>query len=209
MDEHFILGISLIILLILTLMYEPPIQEGLDIGKEIQKTFEKPAKDIKKATTKEFNKAKKATTKEFNKAKKQTTKGLNVVKKQTTKGFNVVKKGTEKLGKDITKGFDDIFAEVTNIFNYIACAFDKIRTLPDCFFWYFLDIIYGVIYMLYSMLAAAIPPLKDVAKIVGDAIKMADGFIFDMTGFHVAKYPKPVLNKCYLCKSAPKKKRGK
>jgi hypothetical protein len=187
MDEHFILGISLIILLILTLMYEPPIQEGLDIGKEIQKTFEKPAKDIKKATTKEFNKA----------------------KKETTKGFNVVKKGTEKLGKDITKGFDDIFAEVTNIFNYIACAFDKIRTLPDCFFWYFLDIIYGVIYMFYSMLSAAIPPLKDAAKLVGEAIKTADKFIFDMTGFHIAKYPQPVLKKCYLCKSAPKKKRGK
>ena len=198
MDEHFILGISLIILLILTLMYEPPIQEGLDIGKEIQKTFEKPAKDIQKATTKEFNKA-----------KKETTKGFNVVKKETTKGFNVVKKGTEKLGKDITKGFDDIFAEVTNIFNYIACAFDKIRTLPDCFFWYFLDIIYGVIYMFYSMLSAAIPPLKDAAKLVGEAIKTADKFIFDMTGFHIAKYPQPVLKKCYLCKSAPKKKRGK
>jgi len=198
MDEHFILGISLIILLILTLMYEPPIQEGLDIGKEIQKTFEKPAKDIQKATTKEFNKA-----------KKETTKGFNVVKKETTKGFNVVKKGTEKLGKDITKGFDDIFAEVTNIFNYIACAFDKIRTLPDCFFWYFLDIIYGVIYMFYSMLSVAIPPLKDAAKLVGEAIKTADKFIFDMTGFHIAKYPQPVLKKCYLCKSAPKKKRGK
>jgi len=209
MDENFILGISLVILLIATLTYEPPIQEGFDIGKEIVKTFEKPVKDIQKATTKEFNKAKEATTKEFNKAKKETTKGFNVVKKETTKGFNVVKKGTEKLGKDITKGFDDIFAEVTNIFNYIACAFDKIRTLPDCFFWYFLDIIFGVIYLIYSMLAAAIPPLKDAAKIVGDAIKMADRFIHDMTGFHIAKYPKPVLDKCYLCKGAPKKKRSK
>ena len=209
MDEHFILGISLIILLILTLMYEPPIQEGLDIGKEIENTFKKPAKDIKKATTKEFNKAKKATTKEFNKAKKATTKEINKAKKETTKGFNVVKKGAEKLGKDITKGFDDIFAEVTNIFNYIACAFDKIRTLPDCFFWYFLDIIFGVIYMFYSMLSAAIPPLKDAAKLVGEAIKTADKFIFDMTGFHIAKYPQPVLKKCYLCKGAPKKKRGK
>lgn len=209
MDEYFILGISLVILLILSLMYEPPIQEGLDIGKEIQKTFEKPAKDIKKATTKEFNKAKKATTKEFNKAKKQTTKEINKAKKETTKGFNVVKKGTEKLGKDITKGFDDIFAEVINIFNYIACAFDKIRTLPDCIFWYFLDIIYGVIYMFYSMLATVIPPLKDAAKLIDESIKMVDGFIFDMAGFHVAKYPQPVLKKCYLCKGAPKKKRGK
>ena len=198
MDENFILGISLVILLVLSLMYKPPIQEGLDIGKEIQKTFEKPAKDIKKATTKEFNKA-----------KKETNKGFNKAKKETNKGFNVVKKGAEKLGKDITKGFDEIFAEVTNIFNYIACAFDKIRTLPDWFFWYFLDIIYGVIYMFYSMLATVIPPLKDAAKIVGEAIKMTDGFVFDMTGIHVAKYPKPVLNKCYLCKSAPKKKRGK
>ncbi len=186
-DDYYMVILGLSILLILTLSYEPPIQEGLDIGKEIAKTFEKPAKDIKKATTKEFNKA----------------------KKETTKGFNVVKKGTEKVAKEAAKGFDDIFEEITNIANYIVCGFNKIKTLPDCFFWYFLDIIYGVFYMFYSMLAFAIPPLKDGAKMFGQGINMADDMIYDLTGLHVFKYPKNVMNMCYLCKGAPKKKRPK
>ena len=199
MEETWLVIISLFTIIILTLVYEPPpIREGLDIGKEITKSFEKPIKDVKKATTKEFNKA-----------KKETTKGLNVVKKETTKGLNVVKKGAEKLGKDITKGFDDIFSEVTNIFNYIVCGFNKIKTLPDCFFWYFLDIIYGIFYLFYSMLATAIPPLKDGAKMLGKGIKGADELVHDMTGIHINRYPKDIMNKCYLCKVPKKKKRKK
>jgi len=116
-NEYYMVILGLFILLILTLSYEPPIREGLDIGKELAKTFEKPAKDIKKASEKEFKKAKQATTKEFNKAKKETTKGLNVVKKESVKGFNVVKKGAEKAAKQVAKGFDEIFDEVTNIAN--------------------------------------------------------------------------------------------
>ena len=199
MEETWLVIISLFAIIILTLVYEPPpIREGLDIGKEMRKTFEKPIKDVKKATTKEFNKAKKATTKEFNKAKKETTKGLNVVKK-----------GADKLGKDITKGFDDIFSEVTNIFNYIVCGFNKIKTLPDCFFWYFLDMIYGIFYLFYSMLATAIPPLKDGAKMLGEGIKGADELVYDMTWIHFNRYPKDIMNKCYLCKVHKKKKRKK
>jgi hypothetical protein len=74
----YMIGIGLFIILILTLLYEPPIREGLDIGKEMRKAFEKPIKDVKKSTEKEFKKA----------------------KKETTKGFNVVKKGTEKAAKE-------------------------------------------------------------------------------------------------------------
>lgn len=199
MEETWLVIISLFAIIILTLMYEPPpIREGLDVGKEMRKSIEKPIKDVQKATEKQFNKAKKATTKEFNKAKKETTKGLNVVKK-----------GAEKLGKDITKGFDDIFSEVTNIFNYIVCGFNKIKTLPDCFFWYFLDMVYGIFYLFYAMLASAIPPLKDGAKMLGKGIKMADELVHDMTGIHINRYPKDVMNKCYLCKVPKKKKRKK
>lgn len=208
-DEYYMVVLGLSILLILTLSYEPPIQEGLDIAKEMRKTFEKPAKDIKKASEKEFKKAKQATTKEFNKAKKETTKGLNVVKKESVKGFNVVKKGTEKIANEAAKGFDDIFKEITNIANYIVCGFNKIKTLPDCFFWYFLDIIYGIFYLLYSMLASAIPPLKDGAKMFWSMMKMMDEMIHDLTGFHIIRYPKSVMNMCYLCKGAPKTKRPK
>lgn len=210
MEETLLVIISLFAIIILTLMYEPPpIREGLDIGKEMRKTFEKPIKDVKKATEKQFNKAKKATTKEFNKAKKATTKGLNVVKKETTKGLNVVKKGAEKLGKDITKGFDDIFSEVTNIFNYIMCGFNKIKSLPDCFFWYFLDMVYGIFYLFYAMLASAIPALKKGAKMLGKGIKMADELVHDITGIHFNRYPKDVMKKCYLCQVPKKKKRKK
>jgi membrane-associated HD superfamily phosphohydrolase len=207
MDETYIIGIGLFMILILTLLYEPPIREGLDIGKEMRKAFEKPIKDVKKTTEKEFNKAKKETTKEFNKAKKETTKGLNVVKKETTKGLNVVKKEADKAAKEASKAFDDIFAGIESIINYITCAFDKIKSLPDCFFWYFLDIVYGIFYMFYSMLAFAVPPLKDVGKMTWKALKGADEMIYDVMGLHIIGYPKDVMNKCYLCKSPRKKKR--
>lgn len=208
-NEYYMVVLGLFILLILTLSYEPPIREGLDIGKELAKTFEKPAKDIKKASEKEFKKAKQATTKEFNKAKKETTKGLNVVKKETEKGFNVVKKEADKAAKLIEDQFTDIFDEIANIINYIECGFNKIKTLPDCFFWYFLDIIYGIFYMFYSMLAFAIPPLKDGAKMFWSMMKMMDEMIHEFTGFNIIRYPKSVMNMCYLCKGAPKKKRSK
>jgi hypothetical protein len=209
MDETYMIGIGLFMILILTLVYEPPIREGLDIGKEMRKAFEKPIKDVKKSTEKEFNKAKDATNKEFNKAKKETTKEFNNAKKETTKGFNVVKKGAEKAAKEASKAFDDIFAEIQKIINYIVCAFDKIKSLPDCFFWYFLDIIYGIFYLFYSMLAFAVPPLKDVGKMTSNGINMADELIYDLMGFHIIGYPKDVMNKCYLCKGAPKTKRPK
>jgi F0F1-type ATP synthase membrane subunit b/b' len=218
MDETYMIGIGIFMILILTLVYEPPIREGLDIGKEIRKSFEKPIKDVKKstekefnkaknATNKEFNKAKDATNKEFNKAKKETTKEFNKAKKETTKGFNVVKKGAEKAAKEASKAFDDIFAEIQNIINYIVCAFDKIKSLPDCFFWYFLDMVYGIFYLFYSMLAFAVPPLKDVGKMTWKGVKGADELIYDLMGFHIIGYPKDVMNKCYLCKPQRKKKR--
>jgi len=201
------IGIGLFIILILTLLYEPPIREGLDIGKEMRKAFEKPIKDVKKSTEKEFNKAKKETSKGFNVVKKGTEKAAKEAKKETTKGFNVVKKGAEKAAKEASNAFDDIFEGIENIISYITCAFDKIKNLPSCFFWYFVDIIYGVFYMFYSMLAFAIPPLKDVGKMTWKALKSADNMIHDTAGFRIMGYPKDVMNKCYLCKPQRKKKR--
>jgi membrane-associated HD superfamily phosphohydrolase len=177
---------------------------------EAKKNTEKVANDAKKQTTKQFNEAKKETTKGLNVVKKETTKGLNVVKKETTKGlnvvkkeatkgFNVVKKGTEKIANDIKKGFDDILKEIENIANYIVCGFNKIKTLPQCFFWYLLDIIYGVFYLFYLTLVFIIPPLKDIGKMLGKGVKIADGFIYKILGFHLFRYPKEVMKKCYLC----------
>lgn len=214
MDAPYMIGIGLFMIMILSLMYDPlslinapPLREGLDIGKEMRKAFEKPIKDVKKSTEKEFKKAKKETTKGFDVVKKGTEKATKEVKKETTKGFNVVKKGAEKAAKEVQKGFDEIFEGIQNIISYITCAFDKIKNLPNCFFWYFLDIIYGVFYMFYSMLAFAIPPLKDAGKTTWKALKSADNMIYDTAGFRIMRYPKDVMNKCYLCKGAPKKKR--
>ena len=203
----YMIGIGLFIILVLTLLYEPPIKEGLDIGKEMRKAFEKPIKDVKKATEKEFKKAKKETTKGFNVVKKGTEKAAKEAKKGTEMVVKETKKGTEKVAKQAKKGFDDIFAGIENIISYITCAFDKIKNLPSCFFWYFIDIIYGVFYMFYSMLAFAIPPLKDVGKMTWKALKSADNMIHDTAGFRIMGYPKDVMNKCYLCKGARKKKR--
>jgi len=208
MDAPYMIGIGLFMIMIFTFLYEPPpIREGLDIGKEMRKAFEKPIKDVKKATEKEFKKAKKETTKGFNVVKKGTEKAAKDAKKETTKGFNVVKKGAEKAAKEASKAFDDIFEGIQSIINYITCAFDKIKSLPSCFFWYFVDIIYGVFYMFYTMLAFVIPPLKVVGRETWKALKSADNMIHDVAGFRVMRYPKDVMNKCYLCKGAPKKKR--
>ena len=207
MDEPYLIIISLFMILILTLLYEPPIKEGLDIGKEMRKTFEKPIKDIEKKTKKEFNKAKDATNKEFNKAKEATNKEFNKAKKETTKGFDVVKKGAEKAVNDAKRAFDEIFEGIENIINSIVCAFEKIKSLPDCFFWYFIDIVLGVFYLFYSMLISAVPPLKDAGDATWSAIKEADAMIYDYMNFHIIGYSEGVMNKCYLCKSPSKKGR--
>ena len=185
MEQTWLVIISLFTIIIFICMYNPPpIREGLNIGKELKKTFEKPVKDLKKATTKEFNKA----------------------KKETTKGFNVIEKGTKKVGKDITKGVTKVFSKVTEIFEYIICGFNKIKTLPDCIFWYFLDIVYAVLYLFYLILATIIPPLKYAVKMLKKGFKMVEPFVNKITGINLFRYPDKVINKCYLCKPKKKKK---
>jgi hypothetical protein len=209
MEETRLIIISLFAIIILTLMYEPPqITEGFlleDIKREVENVLEEPVEDIIDITTREVNKARDETTKGFNVITDETTKGFNVVTDETTKGFNVVKKGTEQLLDEIEKGFNDIFREVKIIINYIVCGFNKIKTLPKCFFWYFLDIIYGIFYLFYSMLAFLIPPLKDGAKLLGEGIKMADEIVYDLTDIHINRYPEDVINMCYLCEPRKKK----
>ena len=132
-----------------------------------------------------------------------------MVKKETEKGLNKAKEFAEDTANEIGNAFDELFDEITNIVNYIVCGFNKIKTLPDCFFWYFLDIIYGILYLFYSMLASIIPPLKDGAQMFWSMMKMMDEMIHELTGFHIIQYPKSVMDMCYLCKDAPKKKRSK
>lgn len=103
-----------------------------------------------------------------------------------------IKKEFKKIGNSIAKPFKQIIG-------YFKCGIDKIKNLPNCIFFYGLDIIFGIWFLFWGMLAFVIPGLKDVGKMVSKGIKLLDSNLSKHIGFHINRYPKSILNKCYRC----------
>ncbi len=105
---------------------------------------------------------------------------------------NAIKKEFKKIGNTITKPFKEIIG-------YFKCGIDKIKNLPNCIVPYLIDMAFGVWFLFWGLLASIIPGLKDVGKMVAKGIKLLDASIYSHMKFHINRYPKSILNKCYRC----------
>jgi hypothetical protein len=114
-----------------------------------------------------------------------------------------IKKEFNNFGKSITKEFKKIGNTITKpfkqIIGYFKCGIDKIKNLPNCIFFYLVDMAFGVWFLFWGMLASIIPGLKDVGKMVSKGIRVLDSNLSKHIGFHIDRYPKSILDKCYRC----------
>lgn len=95
----------------------------------------------------------------------------------------------------------------------IICGFTFLTKFNACFFWYMLDIIGNIIYIIMYvtfigiidlfiwMVTGDSNVLYDAIWIpIMDAIKEIDCLIYDLTGFHVIYFNENIREKCYSCK---------
>lgn len=187
--------------------------------KEASKGFNKLGNTIKKQTTGAFNKVGGEIKKAANEAKKGTKMIEGLIKKELNKVFKTLK-------KEITKPFDVImrfinqiktvfdqikcfFTGIGDVFiaigNYFICGVEKIVSLPSCFLYYFLDILYNIFIALpIWFLTLIFPPLKQIVKMVYGFMMQIDSASYKSTGFHIFRYQEGVLNRCYRCKGLTK-----
>ena len=103
-----------------------------------------------------------------------------------------IKKEFKKIGNTIAKPFKQIIG-------YFKCGIDKLKNLPSCIFFYLVDMIFGVWFLFWGLLASVIPGLKDVGKMVSRGVRSLDAFVKKYAGFHINRYPKSIVKKCYTC----------
>ena len=105
---------------------------------------------------------------------------------------NAIKKEFKKIGNTITKPFKQIIG-------YFKCGINIIKNLKTCIVPYLIDMVFGAWFLFWGMLASVIPGLKDLGKLVAKGIKMLDASLYSHMKFHIDRYPKSILNKCYRC----------
>jgi hypothetical protein len=83
-------------------------------------------------------------------------------------------------------------------FDHVGCAFDKVATLFDCFFYYLLDI-FGKILYLPIALIFFFTGMLSVEADIWDSIESVDKTIHDATGLHICHFSDFIQGKCYKC----------
>lgn len=97
-----------------------------------------------------------------------------------------------------------------SIGGYFKCGFDKIVQFPTCFIFYFFDCIYGLVYVIFLIIAGILPPLKEPVDMIFNPnkgyLKMLKDLINDITKEGLGDtilYPGFIMKKCYLCDVKP------
>jgi hypothetical protein len=180
--------------------------EGLDIGKEMKKVFERP-----------FNKMKDAIggpiqeiidfVKKIDDAFKSIPRRANALKS----GFDDIGEGIKlqfvNLGKSLDLGFNDVFDLIDTVGK---CGIKTIQNLRICVIWYVLDLLgctlYNVIVVLPVFIFRMITgfDMQPYVNEVHDVLECVDSLFFDFTCFHLIHFPDWVIRDCYTCKYSDK-----
>jgi len=202
--------IGIIILTSIVFLYyknkkEKSTQEGLNIGKEIEKAFKKPLKPILDVVDK-----------------------VKEVFAMVPKRFKALGNAFEKVGKGVGKifmgipaaaivGANDVDGLSTSIGDYInklfvqyvgpgiECGFQKIADFNYCAKFYFTNLIGETFYSLFIGLPIFTiklfsgvdlePPLT----IIWDGVLCIDDFVFGAVGYHIVRWSDEIQDKCFLC----------
>ncbi len=118
-----------------------------------------------------------------------------------------INKEFKKLGDTITKPIKNEFTKLGDtiakpfkqIIGYFKCGINKIKNIPNCAPFYAIDIVFGVWFLFWGLLASVIPGLKDLGKMISKGINYLDSYVNKYAEFHINRYPKNIMNKCYKC----------
>jgi hypothetical protein len=122
--------------------------------------------------------------------------------------FNGINAEFNAIGKSFKMGFSSIntlgvyVGEL--ISTYVGCGFKYFENFFDCIFYYLVDII---LYVLYLPIMIIIWGFKKISidfsyveERVYNGLKTLNAFLHPIIGFQIIHWPKPVREKCYLCK---------
>jgi hypothetical protein len=122
--------------------------------------------------------------------------------------FNGINAEFDAIGKSFKMGFSSI--NVLGLYigelisTYVGCGFKFFENFFDCIFYYIVD---AVLYIIYLPIMIIIWAFKKVSidftyveERAYNGLKTLNDFLYPIIGFQIIHWPKPVREKCYLCK---------
>jgi hypothetical protein len=122
--------------------------------------------------------------------------------------FNGINAEFDAIGKSFNMGFSSL--SVLGLYigelisTYVGCGFKFFENFFDCIFYYIVD---AVLYIIYLPIKIIIWGFKQfsidfsyVEERVYNGLKTLNDFLYPIIGFQIIHWPKPVREKCYLCK---------
>ena len=88
------------------------------------------------------------------------------------------------------------------IWDHVTCGFDKIQSLPDCFFYYALEIFGKMLYLPIALIVY-FTKSQDTENGIWESIESIDKTIYEASGdykIHISHYSDSINEKCYKCK---------
>lgn len=121
-----------------------------------------------------------------------------------TEGFKSKKK-KKKDPLDTLKKIPKFFTYLGKFFTWIGdmikCGYETIIGLPNCIFFYGVDIVVGFFTMVIKFLCSFSPALESARRSLWGLIKNVDKHVKKFTGYHFIQWPNSVNKKCYKCKN--------
>lgn len=122
--------------------------------------------------------------------------------------FNGINSEFDAIGKSFNMGVSSI--NVLGLYigeligTYVGCGFKFFENFFDCIFYYIVD---AVLYIIYLPIMIIIWAFKKVSidftyveERAYNGLKSLNDFLYPIIGFQIIHWPKPVREKCYLCK---------
>lgn len=88
------------------------------------------------------------------------------------------------------------------LFSYLECGFQMVTRLPECWYYYSLDLFAQLLYFPIRFLVWMCS-ISSLEKAIWDYIEDADEMVHDATGFHIVHYSDTITKRCYSCKVSP------
>jgi len=122
--------------------------------------------------------------------------------------FNGINSEFDAIGKSFNMGVSSI--NVLGLYvgelisTYVGCGFKFFENFFDCIFYYIVDVILYVLYLPFMIIIWAFKKVSIdftyIEERAYNGLKTLNDFLYPIIGFQIIHWPKPVREKCYLCK---------
>jgi len=122
--------------------------------------------------------------------------------------FNGINSEFDAIGKSFNMGFSSI--NVLGLYigelisTYVGCGFKFFENFFDCIFYYIVDVILYVLHLPFMIIIWAFKKFSIdftyIEERAYNGLKTLNDFLYPIIGFQIIHWPKPVREKCYLCK---------